>query len=99
MNVRHFVSNIKEQEAREIYFGYYVKRGETSENRIKEVRNMCFSDRLSNHNFWANFTRLLISSIAYEVFLILKSMIKKTKFKKAHKWQIDNIRLLLKEIT
>ncbi len=39
---------------------------------------MCFSDRLSNHNFWANFTRLLISSIAYEMFLILKGMIKKT---------------------
>ena len=98
MNVRHFVSNIKEQEAREIYFGFYVKRGEASENRIKEVKNMCFSDRLSNHNFWANFTRLLISSIAYEMFLILKGMIKKTKFKKAHKWQIDNIRLYLLKV-
>ena len=98
MNVRHFVSNLPEQEAREIYFGFYVKRGEASENRIKEVKNMCFSDRLSNHNFWANFTRLLISSIAYEMFLILKGMIKKTKFIKAHKWQIDNIRLYLLKV-
>lgn len=98
MNVRHFVSNLPKQEAREIYFGFYVKRGEASENRIKEVKNMCFSDRLSNHNFWANFTRLLISSIAYEMFLIIRGMIQKTKFIKAHKWQIDNIRLYLLKV-
>ena len=98
MNVRHLISNLPEQEARTIYFGFYVKRGEASENRIKEVKNMCFSDRLSNHNFWANFTRLLISSIAYEMFLILKGMIKETKFAKAHKWQIDNIRLYLLKV-
>ncbi len=98
MNVRHLISNFPKQKARDIYFGFYVKRGETSENRIKEVKNMCFSDRLSNHNFWANFSRLLISSIAYEMFLILKGMIKETKFTKAHKWQIDNIRLYLLKV-
>jgi len=98
MNVRHFVSNLPTQEVRDIYFGFYVKRGEASENRIKEVKNMCFSDRLSNHNFWANFTRLLISSIAYEMFLKLKQMIKKTKFAKAQKWQIENIRLYLLKV-
>jgi hypothetical protein len=95
MNVRHFVSNLPEMEAREIYFDFYVKRGETSENRIKEIKNMCFSDRLSNHNYWPNFMRLIISSIAYEMFLIIRKMIRKTKFKKAHNWQIDNIRLFL----
>ncbi len=95
MNIRHFVSNLPEQDAREIYFGFYVKRGEASENRIKELKNMCFSDRLSNHGFWANFMRLIISSITYEMFLIIKTMIRKTKFHKAHKWQIDNIRLYL----
>ncbi len=86
------------QEARDIYFGFYVKRGDASENRIKEIKNMCFSDRLSNHNFWANFIRLLISSIAYEMFLIIREMIKKTKFKKAHTWQVDNIRLYLLKV-
>lgn len=95
MNVRHFVSNIPEKDAREIYFDFYVKRGDASENRIKELKNMCFSDRLSNHSFWANFMRLITSSIVYEMFLIIKQMIKKTKFHKAHKWQIDNIRLYL----
>ena len=42
--------------------------------------------------------RLIISSLAYEMFLIIRSMIKKTKFKKAHKWQIDNIRLYLPKV-
>lgn len=95
MNVRHYVSNMPGKDAREIYFDFYVKRGDASENRIKELKNMCFSDRLSNHSFWANFMRLIISSIVYEMFLIIKQMIRKTKFKKAHKWQIDNIRLYL----
>ncbi len=95
MNIRHFVSNLPKQNARKIYFGFYVKRGEASENRIKELKNMCFADRLSNHSFWANFMRLITSSIVYEMFLIIKKMIRKTKFHKAHKWQIDNIRLYL----
>jgi len=29
------------------------------------------------------------------MFLIIRQIIRKTKFKKAHKWQIDNIRLFL----
>ncbi len=76
MNVRHFVSNIPQKDAREIYLDFYVKRGDASENRIKELKNMCFSDRLSNHSFWANFMRLIISSIVYEMFLIVKQMIR-----------------------
>lgn len=98
LNVRHFISNIKEQEAREIYFDFYVKRGEASENRIKEVKNMCFSDRLSNHGFFANFFRLFLSSLAYEMFLLLKKSIKKTRFTKAKKWQISTIRTQLLKI-
>ncbi len=98
LNVRHFISNIKEQEAREIYFDFYVKRGEASENRIKEVKNMCFSDRLSNHGFLANFFRLFLSSLAYEMFLLLKKSIKKTTFLKAQKWQISTIRTQLLKI-
>jgi len=98
MNIRHIVSNLSSQDARDIYFGFYVKRGEASENRIKEVKNMCFSDRLSDHRFFANFFRLFMSSIAYEIFLILKDNIKKTRFKKVKKWQINTIRVLLLKI-
>ncbi len=98
MNVRHFVSNITGKEAKEIYFDFYVKRGEASENRIKEVKNMCFSDRLSNHGYWANFFRLFISSLAYEMFLIIKQKIKKSSIEVAKKWQISSIRTYLLKV-
>jgi hypothetical protein len=98
LNVRHIVSNMEEADARSVYFGFYVKRGEASENRIKEVKNMCFSDRLSNHGFWANFIRLFLSSLAYEMFLLLKEAIKKTGFELAKKWQIDTIRVSLLKV-
>jgi hypothetical protein len=98
LNVRHIVSNMEEAGARSVYFGFYVKRGEASENRIKEVKNMCFSDRLSDHGFWANFLRLFLSSLAYEMFLLLKEAIKKTGFELAQKWQVDTIRASLLKI-
>jgi len=98
MNVRHFSSNIPEKTAKEIYFDFYVKRGDASENRIKEVKNMCFSDRLSNHGYWANFFRLFISSLAYELFLLIKQKIKKSSFKVAKKWQISSIRTYLLKV-
>ena len=98
MNVRHFVSNIMEKTAKEIYFDFYVKRGDASENRIKEVKNMCFSDRLSNHGYWANFFRLFISSLAYEMFLLIKEKINKSSFEVAKKWQIDTIRTYLLKV-
>lgn len=97
MNVRHIISNI-DRKPRDIYFDFYVKRGETSETRIKEVKNMCFSDRLSDHRFWPNFFRLLISSLTYEMFLLLKDKIKLTTFETAKKWQINSIRTYLLKV-
>jgi len=98
LNTRYIISNIEEKDARSIYFDFYVKRGDASENRIKEVKNMCFADRLSNHGFWANFLRLFISSLAYEILLLLKQAIKQTKFQEAKKWQIDTIRISLLKV-
>jgi len=99
LNIRHFISNIEEKTAREIYFDFYVKRGDTSENRIKEVKNMCFSDRLSDSNFYANFTRLIMSSLAYEMMVLIKEKIKKVaKKEQPKKWLVNNIRLFLMKI-
>jgi hypothetical protein len=98
MNIRHFISNFESEDAREIYFDFYVKRGDSSENRIKEAKSMCFSGRMSNQKFWANFLRVIISSIAYEMFVLIKETINKTSFNKAKKWQINNIRLFLLKI-
>ena len=98
LNIRHIVSNMEASDARYIYLDFYVQRAESSENRIKEVKNMCFSDRLSNHSFWANFLRLFISSMAYEMFLLLKKAIKKTTFEAAKRWQINTIRTCLLKV-
>lgn len=98
LNVRHVISNIPEKTPEEIYRDIYVQRGEASENRIKELKNMCFSDRLSNHRFWANFLRLFLSALAYEFFLLLKAAIAKTKVKEALKWQISTIRTRLLKV-
>ena len=81
-----------------VSFDFNVKRGDASENRIKEVKNMCFSDRLSNHGFWANFFRLFISCLAYEMFLLIKKKIKNTKNETAKKWQISSIRTYLLKV-
>lgn len=98
MNIRFIVSNIECESAREVYFGTYVKRGDSSENRIKEVKNMCFSDRLSTQGFLSNFFRLIMSCLAYELFLLIKQMIEKTRFQNAKSWQVDTIRTLLLKV-
>ena len=59
---------------------------------------MCFSDRLSNHRHWANFFRLFMSSLAYEMLLLLKQKIKKTSVEVAKKWQISSIRTYLLKV-
>lgn len=98
MNVRCFCSNMEGQTARELYWDFYVKRGEASENRIKELKNMCFSDRLSCHSFAANYFRLFISCLTYEFFRVIKELIKKAGDEESSKWQIDNIRLYLMKV-
>lgn len=98
MNIRYFASNFENMTARQIYFGFYVKRGDTSENRIKELKNMTYADRLSCHSFWANFMRLMTSTLCYEMFRQIKLMIAKTKHFFAKCWQVDNIRLYLMKV-
>lgn len=98
LNIRYIVSNLPDKSGRQIYFDVYVQRGEASENRIKEVKNMCGADRLSCHRYWANFLRLLISSLAYELFLLLKQAIRQTPHTEAHRWQIHTIRARLLKV-
>lgn len=98
MNIRYFCSNIEDQTAEEIYRDFYVKRGEASENRIKELKNMCYSDRLSCPSFAANYLRLFISSLCYEFFRKIREIIRQTGDVEAGKWQVNNIRLLLMKV-
>lgn len=98
LNIRYIVSNLPDKTARQIYFEVYVQRGEASENRIKEVKTMCYADRLSNHSYRANFLRLLISCLAYELFVLLRQAIQKTTAEAAHHWQIETIRSRLLKV-
>jgi hypothetical protein len=97
MNLRYFVSNIEQINAKELY-EFYTLRGDRSENRIKEIKNMCYSDRLSCHRFWANSFRLMLSCLCYEFFRLIREKIKAKGFIYAAKWQVNNIRLHLLKI-
>jgi DDE family transposase len=48
----------------EALYAWYVARGD-GENAIKDLKNACFADRLSDHRFWANQFRLLLHAVAY----------------------------------
>ena len=74
------------------------QRRVSSENRIKEIKNMCYAARLSNHSYWANFLRLLIRCLAYELFVLLKQAIRKATIRSAYRWQIDTIRSRLLKV-
>ena len=95
--MRYIAINM-EQQGKDIYFGFYVHRADASENRIKELKNMYYADRLSCHGLSANFLRLFFSCLSYGLMRLLKGVIAKTKHRKAHKWQVHNIRLFLLKI-
>jgi len=98
MNIRYFCSNMESDTAKTLYQDFYVKRGDSSENRIKELKNMCFADRLSCHKFTANYFRLFLSTLCYEFYRQIKLLINKSSHQEAKKWQIDNIRLFLMKV-
>lgn len=98
MNVRYFVSNCRDRSARSLYYDFYVRRGECCENRIKELKNMCYSDRLSCHRFWANAFRLLLSGLTYEFLRRIQGLVRATGFEQAAHWNMDSIRLHLLKI-
>jgi len=59
---------------------------------------MCFADRLSDHRFWANYLRLLISSISFNLGLRIRQGIQETDHEKAHNWQVSSIRTYLLKV-
>ena len=61
-NVRFVVTT--RPDAPEALYDFYVDRGEP-ELWIKDRKNACFADRLSDHRFWANQFRLLLHAAAY----------------------------------
>jgi len=90
-NQRFLVTNLVEACPQAVY-DFYRRRGEEAENRIKEFKNMIRADRLSCHNFWANWFRLLLHAIAYELLRGLRQHLAGTEHEKS---TMETIRLKL----
>lgn len=93
LNQRFVVTNLG-LEPHLVYDWIYTPRGE-AENRIKELKNQLKADRLSCHRFKANQFRLLLHTLAYGLFLLLRRHLEDTELETA---QVDTIRLKLLKI-
>jgi len=92
-NQRFVVTNLHLRPQR-LYDEIYVLRGD-AENRIKELKLDLCADRLSCHRFMANQFRLLLHTLAYCLFLLLRKHLKGTELCNA---QVGTIRLKLLKI-
>ena len=91
-NVR-FVVTTRTDPPADLY-EFYVDRGEP-ELWIKDLKDACFADRLSDHRFWANQCRLLLHAAAYWLLDTLR------RWLTAHglpRLQLDTLRLQLIKI-
>jgi hypothetical protein len=75
-------------------YDWYVARGDT-ENAIKDLKNACFADRLSDHRFWANQFRLLLHAAAY---WLLDTVRRWVVTMRSERLQLDTLRLRLLKI-
>lgn len=99
LNVRYYVSNYTDVEPEELYKEFYVLRGEAAENRIKEIKNYCYSDRLSCSKFSANYFRLIVHCLSYELLRTIKEKLPQLSLdKRITKWNVQSIRLYLIKI-
>lgn len=81
-NPRFLITN-SDMDASELYDNFYVKRGATSEGRIKELKLGLNADRLSCHTFDANQFRLFLSQAAYILMLEIRASAQNTSFAKS----------------
>lgn len=75
-------------------YDWYVQRGEP-ENWIKDLKNACFADRLSDHRFVANQFRLLLHAAAYWLLDTLRRWLIQLQ---EPRMQLDTLRLRLLKI-
>jgi hypothetical protein len=91
-NCRFVVTNMAEDP--ETVYQVYRQRGDC-ENRIKELKDGLYLDRLSCSSFWANQLRLLLVATAYVLMQELRLRLKNTPLARA---QIETLRLQLLKI-
>jgi hypothetical protein len=92
-NQRFVVTNLV-RNSQFVYDDIYVLRGDV-ENRIKELKLDLKADRLSCHRFLANQFRLLLHTIAYCLFWLLRRHLQGTELATA---QVSTLRLKLLKI-
>jgi hypothetical protein len=92
-NVRFVVTDLPD--GAEQLYAFYVERGESCENSIKDLKNVLRGDRLSCHRFWANQFRLLLHSAAYVLMFGLRRAADRTELAQA---QMDTLRLRLLKV-
>jgi hypothetical protein len=78
----------------EALYDWYVDRGEP-EGWIKDLKNACVADRLSDHRFWANQFRLLLHAAAY---WLLDTLRRWLVARAVPRVQLDTLRLHLLKI-
>ena len=93
-NTRVVVTNRPVTVAAQTVYDAYVDRGEP-ENWIKDLKNHCFADRLSDHRFWANQFRLLLHAAAYWLLDTLRRWLMAVGMERI---QLDTLRLRLVKI-
>jgi hypothetical protein len=92
-NQRFVVTNLV-RNSQFVYDDIYVLRGDV-ENRIKELKLDLKADRLSCHRFLANQFRLLLHTMAYCLFWLLRHHLRGTELATA---QVNTLRLKLLKI-
>ena len=76
-------------------YDWYVQRGGGPELWIKDLKDACFADRLSDHRFWANQFRLLLHAAAYWLLDTIRRWLAQAK---VARMQLDTLRLRLLKI-
>jgi hypothetical protein len=76
-------------------YDWYVQRGGGPELWIKDLKDACFADRLSDHGFWPNQFRLLLHAAAYWLLDTVRRWLAACK---VGRMQLDTLRLRLIKI-
>ena len=92
-NVR-FVVTTRTDEPDSLYT-FYIQRGGGPELWIKDLKDACFADRLSDHTFWANQFRLLLHAAAYWLLDTIRRWLSTLH---VARMQLDTLRLRLLKI-
>lgn len=92
-NVR-FVVTTRDDEPDDLYT-FYIQRGGGPELWIKDLKDACFADRLSDHAFWANQFRLLLHASAY---WLLDTIRRWLTDRHIARMQLDTLRLWLLKV-